>query len=95
MTTNVGDVLRWVNAVKQSYVSVIPPAVVEDLSEFLNELPDDLDLGSASYYLKKEFKANDTGVDERFHVYTDYSGYDDDDDDWDDEDWDHCDDCGY
>lgn len=88
--TNIGDVNRWVEDVaRDSYLNVSYPEVALDLIEFLNELPDDLDLGSAAYYLKKEFKRNESGVDDRVSIYTyepeSYSGYDEDGDDLDDD----------
>lgn len=74
--------------------------VLMEVAEFFSGLPDDLDLASASYYLNKEFKRNDTGVDNRVEIYTgepesyddsgeswyDSSGYDQD--DYDDDYWD-------
>lgn len=72
--------------------------VLYDTMLFFRQLPDDLDLASASYYLNKEFERNDTGVDDRVEIYTgepqayyddsgeswyDSSGYDQD--DYDDE----------
>lgn len=45
-------------------------SVLMDVAEFFSDLPADLDLASASYYLKKEFRRNDTGVDRRVEVFT-------------------------
>lgn len=63
-----------------------------EILDFLDTLPQELDLASAAYYLRKEFKRNDTGVDDRVQIFTfdpepaddegywDSSGYDLDDD---------------
>ena len=67
-------------------------AVLMEVADFFSGLPDDLDLASAEHYLHKEFKRNDTGVDDRVQIFTfdpepaddegywDSSGYDSDDD---------------
>lgn len=87
--TNVGDVFDWLD--QKTYTS--EDTVASDLWQFFSKLPLDVDLASASYYLEKEFKRNDTGVDDRVRVFTfdpepeddegywDSSGYDE----WDDE----------
>lgn len=70
-----------------------------EVLDFLDSVPQDLDLASAAYYLKKEFKANNTGVDDRYaaEIYTAdaevYDEWDDDDDDYVD-DYYCCEDCG-
>lgn len=86
--TNVGDVFDWLDA--KTYTS--EDAVAKDLWQFFENLPLELDLASAGHYLRKEFKRNDTGVDDRVQIFTfdpepaddegywDSSGYDSDDD---------------
>lgn len=62
-----------------------------EIMDFLDTLPQDLDLASAAHYLKKEFKRNSTGVDDRYEVEiytTEPEVYDDWDSDDDDDDYD-------
>ena len=53
---------------------------IDEVIDFLDLLPHDLDTASGVYYMNKERKANDTGMDYRVEVHTyvdsDYSGYD-------------------
>lgn len=84
--TNVSDAYLQLAGIQGS------SEVQDDLLDFFADLPQDLDLGSAAYYLKKEFKRNDTGIDDRVQIFTfdpepaddegywDSSGYDSDDD---------------
>lgn len=95
--TNVGEVFDWLDRKTQTSEDT----VAVDLWEFFRDLPLDLDLASASYYLNKEFRSSDTGVDKRVQIFTfdpepdegegyrDSSGYDEDDedDDWEDDDF--------
>lgn len=84
--TNIGDVFDWLDA--KMHTSEDTTAM--DLWHFFENLPLELDLASAGHYLRKEFKRNDTGVDDRYsaeiyvaepEVYDDYSGYDGEDED--------------
>lgn len=82
---NVDNVLSWLNDRVMS-----DDEVGTELMEFFSNMPAGLDLASALYYLKREFKSNNTGIDYRTEIYTaepdSYSGYDDDEDDeWDDD----------
>lgn len=94
--TNVGEVLDWLDRKTQTSEDT----TAMDLWELFAELPLDLDLASAKYYMKKEFKNNDTGMDQRFEIHTfDAESYDelydeDDDEDEDFDDWYCCEDCG-
>ena len=88
--TNVNDVVSYLGGKPTTEGSIMM-----DVYSFFADLPGDLDLGSAAYYLKKEYKKNQTGIDDRYPVaaYVDVSssGYDDIEDDWDedeDEYWD-------
>lgn len=97
--TNVSDVLDWLDRKTQTSEDT----TAMDLWQLFSELPHDLDLASAKFYLKKEYQRNDTGVDDRVQIFTfdpepaddegcwDSSGYDSD-DDYDDDYWDDDDD---
>lgn len=90
--TNIGDILVGLNDLPIEGFSTGDKEVVYKAIDFFEELPSDLDLASAAYYLKKEFKRNDAGVDDRIQIFTfdpepvddegywDSSGYDLDDD---------------
>ena len=94
--TVAGEVVATINEMADGAGSVLM-----DVAEFFSGLPADLDLASAEYYLRKEFKRNDTGVDDRIQIFTfdpepaddegywDSSGYDEDDEDedWEDDDF--------
>lgn len=70
-------------------------SAIADMYSLLADVDPDLDLASAMYYLKKEFRRNDTGMDRRVEIYTldlDYEEDDDEDEDFDD--WYCCEDCG-
>lgn len=91
--TTAGDVVSRINEMADGADSILM-----DVAEFFSGLPVDLDLASAEHYLHKEFRRNDTGVDDRVRIYTfdpdtydDNSGYDSLDDD---DDWDCCENCG-
>lgn len=88
--TTAGEVVATIRAMADDAGSVLM-----DVAEFFAGLPADLDLASAEHYLHKEFRHNDTGVDDRVQIFTfdpepeddsgeswyDSSGYDQDDDD--------------
>lgn len=86
--TNVSDVLDWLDRKTQTSEDT----TAMDLWQLFSELPHDLDLASAKFYLKKEYQRNDTGMDRRVEIYVDepgvyedegfwdFSGYDSDDD---------------
>lgn len=98
--TTAGEVVATIRAMADDAGSVLM-----DVAEFFAGLPADLDLASAEHYLHKEFRHNDTGVDDRVQIFTfdpeptddegywDSSGYDEDDDDYVD-DYYCCEDCG-
>lgn len=94
--TNVGEVLNWLNG----RIYAVNDAVGMDLWRLFENLPHDLDLPSAQYYLSKEFKSNDTGMDQRFEIHTfEAEPYDDDEGYWDSSGYDEddyycCEDCG-
>ena len=82
--TNVSDVVSAIQDLGEV------PIALSDAYDFFCEIPQDLDLVSALFYLKKEFKRNDVGIDDRnVGIYTDldedeYSGLDfEEEDDWD------------
>lgn len=80
--TNVSDVLDWLDRKTQTSED----ATAMDLWQLFSELPHDLDLASAKFYLKKEYQRNDTGMDRRVEIYFDEPGvYEDEFDDWDDD----------
>lgn len=87
----IGDIYAGLSDLLEAIMEDMDRDAIYSALEFLGALPDDLDTGSAAYYLNKEFKKNTTGIDARYDVeiYTaepeSYSGYDEDDDD---EDWD-------
>lgn len=86
--TNVSDVLDWLDRKTQTSEDT----TAMDLWQLFSELPHDLDLASAKFYLKKEYQRNDTGMDRRVEIYVDEpevwdegeswydSSYDEDDD---------------
>lgn len=81
--TNVSDVLDWLD--RKTQTSEDTTAI--DLWQLFSELPHDLDLASAKFYLKKEYQRNDTGMDRRVEIYLDEPGvYEDELDDWDEDD---------
>lgn len=88
--TTIGDVLKWLDEMIQ--VGQSEEAV--DLFRFFSSLPENLDLSSASYYLEKEFKRNDSGMDYRYsvEVFVDEGGTVADDDYWDSSGYDEWDD---
>lgn len=94
--STIGDIYEGLGNLPEAVLSEADKHAVYSTLEFLGALPDDLDTASASYYLNKEFKRNDTGIDTRYEV----SIYTAEDDDWDDdeEDWGDeyycCEDCG-
>lgn len=80
--TNVSDVLDWLDRKTQTSEDT----TAMDLWQLFSELPHDLDLASAKFYLKKEYQRNDTGMDRRVEIYFDEPGvYEDEFDDWDDD----------
>lgn len=80
--TNVSDVLDWLD--RKTQMSEDTTAM--DLWQLFSELPHDLDLASAKFYLKKEYQRNDTGMDRRVEIYFDEPGaYEDELDDWDED----------
>lgn len=80
--TNVSDVLDWLD--RKTQMSEDTTAM--DLWQLFSELPNDLDLASAKFYLKKEYQRNDTGMDRRVEIYFDEPGvYEDELDDWDED----------
>lgn len=81
--TNVSDVLDWLDRKTQTSEDT----TAMDLWQLFSELPHDLDLASAKFYLKKEYQRNDTGMDRRVEIYFDEPGvYEDELDDWDEDD---------
>lgn len=77
--TNVSDVLDWLDRKTQTSEDT----TAMDLWQLFSELPHDLDLASAKFYLKKEYQRNDTGMDRRVEIYFDEPGvYEDELDDW-------------
>lgn len=77
--TNVSDVLDWLDRKTQTSEDT----TAMDLWQLFSELPHDLDLASAKFYLKKEYQRNDTGMDRRVEIYFDEpSIYEDELDDW-------------
>lgn len=95
--TTIGDLQQGLNDLPVDVLGSEDRDAVYRALEFLETLPGELDVASAEYYLRKEFKRNDTGVDNRTEIFTfdpepadnegywDSSGYDDDDDDWEDD----------
>lgn len=80
--TNVSDVLDWLDRKTQTSEDT----TAMDLWQLFSELPHDLDLASAKFYLKKEYQRNDTGMDRRVEIYFDEPGvYEDELDDWDED----------
>lgn len=96
--STIGELAETLNEAPHDLYEESVKQSLYEILDFLDTLPQELDLASAAYYLRKEFKKSSTGIDDRYPVEVVMVDPDDDDwDDWEDDDFDDyycCEDCG-